>query len=97
MRPTPPGQVADTESVRVANVVSAPLGETSTRVVPVPCVLPTSLKLLMSVSPRTSAPSLWVTTAMPYGFTSPFPGTVLAMSVAVENCERNARWWWKPW
>jgi hypothetical protein len=42
----------------------------------VPCTFALSLKLLTRVSPLTSAPELVGTTAIPYGLTSPFAGTV---------------------
>jgi len=47
-------------------------------VVPVPWTLALSLKLLTRVSPAVSWPAEAGTTATPYGFTSPLPGTVEA-------------------
>src|ERR1039457_1310380 len=45
-------------------------------VVPVPCAFDAALKLLTSTLPATSRPQFWLTTAIPYGFTSPLDGTV---------------------
>ena len=77
VRPIPPGQVSDPGGGSiVANVCAAPLGDTSMIVVPVPCTLALSLKLLTSVSPLTRVPMVSGTMATPYGFTSPLSGTV---------------------
>ena len=57
-------------------------------VVPVPWRLAELLKLLTNVLPSTSLPMECVTNAMPYGLTSPFAGTVEAMLVTAEKCDR---------
>ncbi len=56
-----------------------PFGATLTTVVPVPCRLVLSLKLETRMSPGLSRPpdgNLLGTNATPYGFKSPFAGTV---------------------
>jgi hypothetical protein len=45
--------------------------------------LDAALKLLMSRFPFTKFPTVFGTTKIPYGFTSPFAGTVEAMVVMV--------------
>src|SRR5580704_715874 len=76
VRPTPPGQEL---SLIPANSDILPCGLTCTMVVPVPCALVLSLKLLTSTSPRCKRPVLCGTTATPYGLISPLAGTVEAM------------------
>src|SRR5215469_11439951 len=49
VRPTPPGHDG---SLTLANRLALPPGETCTMVVPVPCALVLSLKLLTSTLPR---------------------------------------------
>ena len=89
--PIPPGHTSDAGSDPiVANVRTVPLGETSTIVLPVPCRLALSLKLLTSVSPLTSLPTVINTTATPYGFTSPLGGTVDATCLGLPSVRRNA-------
>ena len=51
--------------MRSAKVVRAPLGESSTIVVPVPWTFDLALKLLTSTSPFVSRPAVPGTTAMP--------------------------------
>jgi hypothetical protein len=66
VRPIPPGQGSDAgNEVTAANVVTVPLGLTCMMVVPVPCTLALSLKLLTRVSPATRSPTVSGTTAMP--------------------------------
>ena len=74
----------------LANTLALPAGETSTRVVSVPCTLALSLKLLTRMSPAVSRPAEAGTTAIPYGFTSPFAGTVEATWVRPCKWPRNA-------
>src|SRR5271155_2023493 len=88
--PTPPGHESETgRDPMFANVVAVPLGLTSIIVVPVPCTFALSLKLLTSVSPLMSSPTVDCTTATPYGFTSPFAGTVDANCFGFASVERN--------
>src|SRR6516162_3859582 len=88
--PMPPGQVWPAGSAEMlANTLALPAGETSTRVVPVPCTLALSLKLLTRMSPAVSRPAEAGTTATPYGFTSPLAGTVEATLVRPCNWPRN--------
>src|SRR5580658_4395585 len=75
VRPTPPGHPARRRLI-LANTHVLPDGVTSTIVVPVPWMLPELLKLLIRMLPRNSSPVLREMTAMPYGLTSPLPGTV---------------------
>src|ERR1700735_1787821 len=49
-------------------------------VVPVPCTLAWSLKLLTRTLPRNRSPVVRGTTKTPYGLTSPLPGTVDAIT-----------------
>ena len=74
----------------LANTLVLPAGETCTMVVPVPCTLALSLKLLTRMSPAVSRPAEAGTTATPYGFTSPLAGTVEATWVRPCNWPRNA-------
>src|SRR5260370_319949 len=77
--PTPPGQAPGRDLASIwAKTVTPPLGEIWTIVVPVPCRLAESLKLLTSTLFATNAPAVTGTTATPYGFTSPLAGTVEA-------------------
>ena len=62
-----------------ANRLTVPLGVICTMVVPVPCRFALLLKLLTRMLPSVSEPLLFGTRAMPYGFTSPFAGTVDAI------------------
>src|SRR6516225_9719600 len=88
--PMPPGQVWPAGSAEMlANTLALPAGETWTMVVPVPCTLALSLKLLTRMSPAVSRPPEAGTTATPYGFTSPLAGTVEATWVRPCNCPRN--------
>jgi hypothetical protein len=56
-------------------------------VLPVPCELPPLLKLETKMSPPASIPpgNPWGTKATPYGFTSPFGGTVETDSDGLEG------------
>jgi hypothetical protein len=64
--PTPPGHAFEAGSDPiVANVFTDPAGDTSTIVLPVPCTFALLLKLLTSVSPLMSLPTVVGTTAMP--------------------------------
>src|ERR1700733_14736923 len=82
--PTPPGQgPGSVVALRVANRLTWPSGATSTMVVPVPCRFVESLKLLIRMWPARRLPTVRLTCAMPYGLTSPFPGTVEAMVLIV--------------
>ena len=65
VRPTPPGQAPGSGPSSWLKVETAPEGATSTMVVPVPCRLAESLKLLTSVFPRTSFPTDRGTTVIP--------------------------------
>ena len=61
-----PGTVPVVEAwVIWANWVTVPSGISCTMVVPVPCALATSLKLLTSTPPCTRFPVLWGTTTIP--------------------------------
>ena len=80
VRPTPPGQ-PDRRGLIWANSETWPEGVTSTIVVPVPCTLALSLKLLTRTLPCPRCPVLRGMTATPYGLTSPLPGTVDASVV----------------
>ena len=62
VRPTPPGHLV---SLMPANSDMPPCGLTWTMVVPVPCALALSLKLLTRTSPRCRLPVLRGTTATP--------------------------------
>src|SRR5580704_11701674 len=89
--PMPPGQVWPAGSAAMlANTLVLPAGETCTMVVPVPCTLALSLKLLTRMSPAVSRPAEAGTTATPYGFTSPLAGTVEATWVRPCSSPRNA-------
>src|SRR5580700_9401614 len=89
--PMPPGQVWPAGSAAtLANTLALPAGETCTMVVPVPCTLALSLKLVTRTSPAVSRPAEAGTTATPYGFTSPLPGTVEATWVRPCSRPRNA-------
>src|SRR5579863_9906132 len=82
--PTPPGQgPGSVGALRVANRLTWPSGASSTMVVPVPCRFVESLKLLIRMWPARRLPTVRLTCAMPYGLTSPFPGTVEAMVLIV--------------
>ena len=74
----------------LANTLAWPAGETWTMVFPVPCTLALSLKLVTRTSPAVSRPPEVGTTATPYGFTSPLPGTVEATWVSPCSWPRNA-------
>src|ERR1700733_3510967 len=90
--PTPPGQCTILGLIwaKVGATPLSPPGGICTIVVPVPCALVELLKLLISRSPRTSEPTLSGTVTMPYGFTSPLPGTVLAIGAGLgENGAMN--------
>src|SRR5580704_3294686 len=88
--PTPPGhRPVSSERVMRANRVCLPPGETCTIVVPVPCRLALLLKLLTRMSPRRSLPRFSRTTTIPYGLTSPLPGTVEAMVLSLLNWLMN--------
>jgi len=88
--PMPPGQAWPAGNAEMlANTLALPAGETWTMVVPVPCTLALSLKLLTRMSPAVSRPPEAGTTATPYGFTSPLAGTVEATWVRPCNCPRN--------
>src|SRR5580692_498090 len=57
VRPMPPGQDIPAGRVEIwEKSCWPPLGDTSTRVVPVPCTLDLALKLLIRTSPATSFP-----------------------------------------
>src|ERR1700678_744698 len=91
VRPIPPGQVWPAGSAAMlANTLALPAGETWTMVFPVPCTLALSLKLVTRTSPAVSRPPEAGTTATPYGFTSPLPGTVEATWVSPCSWPRNA-------
>jgi hypothetical protein len=80
----PPVQVPGRLDASIwANWLTLPPGDICTIVVPVPCSLETALKLLMSKFPLTNFPTVFGTTKIPYGFTSPFEGTVEAMTEMV--------------
>src|SRR6202035_2482150 len=80
VRPTPPGQEPGSSAAVIsAKRLTAPLGATSTIVVPVPWALEELLKLLTSTWPSVRFPIEWGTLATPYGLTSPLPGTVDTM------------------
>src|SRR5580692_304973 len=80
VRPMPPGQAIPAGSLATsANRVVRPAGDTWTMVVPVPCTLALSLKLLTRMLPAVSLPAEAGTAATPYGFTSPLAGTVEAI------------------
>ena len=84
VRPIPPGHAPGRCAALIwANTRTERFGATSTIVVPVPWVFALSLKLLTRTSPRCSLSLLRVTTATPYGLTSPFFGTVEAIVVMV--------------
>src|ERR1700693_4508359 len=86
VNPTPPVQMPCTSlEVMWANTERPPSGVIWTIVVPVPWAFVELLKLLTSTSPATSRPCDSWTTAMPYGFTSPFRGTVDPSVVTREN------------
>src|ERR1017187_1095017 len=88
--PMPPGQAPGSPDLEMpAKRVTWPAGEISTIVLPVPCRLALSLKLLTSTSPRCSLPWLLPTTATPYGLTSPLDGTVDARVVRWRKRPRN--------
>src|SRR6202451_2871890 len=94
VRPIPPGQVWPAGSAAMlANTLALPAGETWTMVFPVPCTLALSLKLVTRTSPAVSRPPEAGTTATPYGFTSPLPGTVEATWVSPCSWPRNATGW----
>src|SRR3984957_3973279 len=89
--PMPPGQDWPAGSaVMRANTLVLPAGEACTMVVPVPCTLALSLKLMTRMSPAISRLPEAGTTATPYGFTSPLAGTVEATWVRPCNSPRNA-------
>ena len=89
--PMPPGQaLAVGSDPIVANVPTVPAGDTCMIVVPVPCTFALSLKLLTSVSPLASFPTVSGTTATPYGLTSPLFGTVDATCLGLPSVKRNA-------
>src|SRR5579872_2011256 len=96
--PTPPGQApAGDAGASLANSLTLPPGEISTIVVPVPWRLDLALKLLTRTSPAVRSPLLAGTTAIPYGLTSPFLGTVEArvwtrLSDAVNGVRASAPW-----
>src|SRR5215471_4688859 len=80
VRPTPPGHgPGRLDFLMCANTVRWPPGVICTIVVPVPCKFLELLKLLTRTLPWRSLPSLWRTTATPYGLTSPLCGTVEAI------------------
>ncbi len=84
VRPTPPGQgPGSLDALILANTLSFPDGETWTIVVPVPCRFLALLKLLIRTLPLTSEPWLLVTSAVPYGLTSPLAGTVEPIVVSL--------------
>ena len=89
VRPTPPGQ-PNRWGLIWANSETWPDGVTSTIVVPVPCTLALSLKLLTRTLPCHRCPVLRGMTATPYGLTSPLPGTVDASVVTWCNGPTNA-------
>jgi hypothetical protein len=72
-----------------ANWVTVPPGETWTIVVPVPWKLPALLKLLTRTLPLCNIPALCLTTATPYGLTSPLAGTVDGPWLFVGNLPMN--------
>jgi hypothetical protein len=89
--PTPPRQACPAGNAEMlANTLVLPAGETSTSVVPVPCTLALSLKLLTRMSPAVSRPPEAGMTATPYGFTSPLAGTVEATWVRPCSWPGNA-------
>jgi hypothetical protein len=88
VRPMPPGQGPGKE-LRAANTLSVPFGAISTMVVPVPCALPLLLKLLTKICPATSLPVVTGTIATPYGFMSPFGGTVGPIVLIFERLPRS--------
>jgi hypothetical protein len=66
VRPIPPGHGSDDGSERSrAKSRAEPSGAISTMVLPVPCTLALLLKLLTSMSPRTSLPAVCGTTVSP--------------------------------
>ena len=72
-----------------ANSLSVPPGVISSIVVPGSLRVRESLKLLTRMSPRTSLPTDLGANTIPYGFTSPFAGTVVVRLVTVLNWFRN--------
>src|SRR5450755_1862921 len=90
VRPTPPGQgPGNVAGLIEAKSFTVPPGVISSIVVPVPCRFAELLKLLIRRSPRVRFPTDRGTTTIPYGFTSPFAGTVEARLVTVWNRSRN--------
>src|SRR5580692_11221536 len=89
LRPTPPGQAPGRGPEMLAKTERWPPGLISTSVRPVPCSLALSLKLLTRMSPACSRPTLWLSTTMPYGLTSPLGGTVEAMVASWWNWPMN--------
>jgi hypothetical protein len=77
----------------LANGETFPVLETCTIVVPVPWpvsfALSLALKLLISIWPTWSLPTLVGTSTMPYGFTSPLAGTVEATLLIVLRFARK--------
>ncbi len=66
VRPIPPGHGPEVDAwVICANCVTVPSGISCTIVVPVPCALAASLKLLTRTPPCTRFPMLWGTATMP--------------------------------
>ena len=91
VRPTPPGQrPGSMPDRRAANVVRCPPGLIWTIVVPVPCRFDAALKFDTSTSPLCRLPVERGTTATPYGFTSPLPGTVDATTLIECSGPTNA-------
>ena len=82
VRPIPSRTVHLLASI-CANKLNVPLAAICTIVVPVPCQFAPLLKLLIRNRPSTSFPLLMGTCATPYGFTSPFVGTVVLTVVTV--------------
>ena len=88
VRPIPPGHGPGRWLGRIlANTLSLPPGVIWTMVRPVPCRFFLLLKLLMSTLPRCRSPWVCWMTTVPYGLTSPLPGTVEAIVL---------RWWKWP-
>src|SRR6516165_373885 len=90
VRPTPPGHLPGSLAALIlAKTLSLPVGETWTRVVPVPWKFLALLKLLIRTLPLTSEPWLLPTSAVPYGLTSPLAGTVEPIVVFMWNLPIN--------
>src|ERR1700691_4771388 len=92
--PTPPGHGPGSVLASiVANGETFPAAETCTIVVPVPWpfsfALSLALKLLISIWPAWSLPTLVGTVTIPYGLMSPLAGTVEATLLTVLRFARK--------